>query len=633
MRDNGKMKTKILVIILIGLFLLYLPAASAEIVNMEIFGNLTAQENESSEESLSEEESISVFEETTLESSEPSTALYKALTVQQKLQELRSVVGRLDVNRKIKRNLLSKLDKASKINNNAMKLALNGKEKQANKMLKSVSKILHAFINEVEAQNGKINAIDAENLIQSANEIINVIEEEDNNDELLSRLEDAINRLNNVTPDTNYVEIENIELEISNVIQELKSKGYNVYLDEEQRAIIVEKPGKSGFRGERLGPVAAYVLEQSAIGALQATGEVRVIEREKGPICNFCKAKIYACDIAQSIVLGLPVRWSLVRLGVDLVGIDFAVGQIADYGFNKFFGEVQDRIGGCDDPNCGFAAPDLVPTFGNTHSNDSDFFVPIDEFDFSAHLNQVYTINATITNEGPADAKHEFKVTLISTRTDNTVPPFQYEDVETRIVDGLKANGTQTSLQFNWIPNSIGNYRFKLIADSDKEVTESDEENNEAEAQVNVLPPGMIKCRFYNVIKYNSTSNPNEACVMDWFYEAEEHLVLLSPSSRIPTFIYITTDPVFNGTGFQAWFPYGAIWQYYSNSSTGPWNACWSDPYVGCKANVTEYNVTHWGYGSGYFKYFRIRMATTPAFWTSGILKTGLAGFAIIENH
>lgn len=82
-------------------------------------------------------------------------------------------------------------------------------------------------------------------------------------------------------------------------------------------------------------------------------------------------------------------------------------------------------------------------------------------------VNQTYQLNATIKNQGLADAG-SFVVEL-------------YDGsnlVDSKTVNGLVAGGTKT-LQFNWKPGSIGSHTLKLLLDATNQLNESDESNNQ----------------------------------------------------------------------------------------------------------------------------------------------------------
>ena len=558
-----EMRTKILTIIFIVLIVSSVPAASAKLVNVT---------------DLRENDKL-------------GRAGDKALVVEyvkQELRKLRSEVEQLDADQGVKKSLLVKIDAASEKNDKALQFVLEGKEKQADNMLKSVSNILNAFINEIDAQSGKkIATDDAENLIQHTNEIIKGIEEWDSTDELLSKLENAINKLNNVTSTTDYAEVENFVTEVENIIQELQARGYNVYLNEEIPAIIVETPGV-GIRN-------IYLFELgAAIGAFEAVYEIHYIQNvENKTVCFECQKKIFASRISSAFAGDLIVHWAVVKWGLKLGPVD-----------------IRDKIDPCDDPWCFFGAADLVAIIDDVLSH--------------AHVNQTYTINTTISNLGRSRAE-QFNVAFYD---NNTL-------IGNQSVGGLDPKDS-IKLQFNWKPTWTGTHELMVFADSEfkypwGEVYEPDEYNNIDKIQVIVYPPGYVECTLYNTKWVPSSSDPTQPLYMVWYYKTE-HPVLLSPSMRTPTFIYHTTQPVYSPTGFQVFYPYGAIWQFYGDSEDGPWHPCWFNPYAVCQPNITEYSVKHWAMGSGYYQYFAVKMTTGAGPWPSPILKTFLTNFEIREN-
>lgn len=167
-------------------------------------------------------------------------------------------------------------------------------------------------------------------------------------------------------------------------------------------------------------------------------------------------------------------------------------------------------------------------------------------------------------------------------------------------------------------------YADAIMKNSWGEVYEIFESNNRDKAQVSVLKPGLVKCTLYNTTIYPSSSDPTKPRAIMYYFKAERP-VLLDWRQGTPTFIYKTSNPGYSPIGFQSWYPYGAMWQYYSDSPDGPFNICFYNPYAVCQSNQTEYRMDHWAMGSGYYQYFAVMLRTQSSlFWTGGIIETEL---------
>ncbi|MEM4945216.1 MAG: S8 family serine peptidase [Archaeoglobaceae archaeon] len=92
-------------------------------------------------------------------------------------------------------------------------------------------------------------------------------------------------------------------------------------------------------------------------------------------------------------------------------------------------------------------------------------------------VDQTATINATIENIGNANAG-AFNVSFYA---NNAL-------IEKVRIDGLNADGSAIA-SISWTPSSAGSYTIRVIADSENEITESNEANNESSVTVKVVAP------------------------------------------------------------------------------------------------------------------------------------------------
>ncbi len=95
-------------------------------------------------------------------------------------------------------------------------------------------------------------------------------------------------------------------------------------------------------------------------------------------------------------------------------------------------------------------------------------------------LNQTYHLNATLKNQGLANAS-TFQVRLYDGST----------LVDTQTVNSL-ASGKTTTLQFNWKPITTGSHILRLVVDSNGQVEESDETNNELSRHLVLNEAGVV---------------------------------------------------------------------------------------------------------------------------------------------
>ena len=255
------------------------------------------------------------------------------------------------------------------------------------------------------------------------------------------------------------------------------------------------------------------------------------------------------------------------------------------------------------------ALPDLIPKLESPQD---------------IYIHSQSTVNAEIMNNEPMIAG-PFEVTLYenSTSADEN-GNMNFTPITTQTIDGMLPNSTKL-VSFNWTPNTYGEHVLKIVADSQSSILELNESNNGNSVTVDVKKEKM---HLYNTEHFQSSSNPNADRAIAYYYEASEP-VYLNPGARTPTFVINTTTPEYSPVGFQAWYPYGAIWLSFSNSPDGPWTSAFTNPYVYCGENTTEYQVDHWAIGSGNYKYFRLYIRTQPINWGSGVIKTFITGFDV----
>ncbi|MEM0214933.1 MAG: CARDB domain-containing protein, partial [Archaeoglobaceae archaeon] len=170
-------------------------------------------------------------------------------------------------------------------------------------------------------------------------------------------------------------------------------------------------------------------------------------------------------------------------------------------GYSQTCIDTQEPIGICDQPymidenNIDYLSLSVAPTQPMPDLN----ITAISITPMQPIVNQQATINATIANIGNANAG-AFNVSFYA----NNVL------IEKVRISGLNAGGSIIA-SITWTPSSAGNYTIKVIADSDNNVIESNENNNENSKTFSVveklpdLVPEVKVPAFVKKFKNNTT--------------------------------------------------------------------------------------------------------------------------------
>lgn len=524
----------------------------------------------------------------------------------QELKKLKLEIEQLNISIETKDNLLDKIDAAQEKNNEALQLLSEGNVKQGINMLKAESNIINAFINELNAQNGKeISTADAKKLILHGNNIKKGIEEgsgwilQENPNMKITHIPEQL------------TEIENKTTEIREIVTELQTRGIPVEIKTlDASELDTSKTNKnSTAEVHAIAPVAIvivilgveYVLLPIVAGYLAYEGRIYLLEKSTGKhVCMSCRTQIFEFEITTALAASFATSgagWLLKALPYLRYSLTLNDQYLADSTFGEYFGEWNNIIGkSCNVESCPFYKGKSDPAI-------EQFAVPD-----HAHQYKISTTNVTIKNQGTSHVESCIVALYVNDELIGNVSTGEIGINETK------------EIKFNWFPEIKGNNILKTVIYASDD---ADESNNVASHNVEVLNSSLVKCELYKTKVVNSTSNPSIPFYKVYYFKAE-HPVLLSSWDRTPTFMYTTSDPVYSPVGFQAFYPYGGIWQYYGDSPDGPWNTCFFNPYAVCEPGVTQYNVDHWAMGSGYHQYFAVLMCTTPGPWTSCQIKTGL---------
>lgn len=550
----------------------------------------------------------------------------------QKLQELKSKVNSSQISTTTKKKILLNINLAINTNNAAIGSINAGNEQQANSELQYEYQILEIINTQIINANGTaMNSTTADNLTQAVN-LIKAGHENGATWILENNLEMELTQTSPY-----YSNVQNKISEIKSIVSELKAAGVPVEI-KVMDASELQSQGQLNSVGNETQnktkvkaaiPViviivgVVLVLTAEAGAAYLTAGEIEAIEKKDNvDICLDCENKMYAINMAaagggMAITLGVAIFAGLsltfMALGLEILEYTDFVTMVPEGIIGSLFTYLDQRLGdGCNIDTCPFykkkkfdLSVDMNPPSGG-------------------QMNKNCPINVTVSNNKYGDAS-SFKVTFY----ENSTP------ISTQIVSGL-AGKNKTTVSFDWTPTRIGEHSLSVTVDPDNQINETDENNNVDSETVSVTYP-ITKLELYDMKVLPSSSDPNVPYSITYYFKAD-HPVLLNPSMGTPTFIYKTTPPEYSGVGFQVFYPYGGIWQYYSNSQdvNGTWNSCFSEPYASCAPGVTMYPVDHWASGAGYYQYFAVRMCTTPGPdwgpWRECQIKTQLTELYVVEK-
>lgn len=563
----------------------------------------------------------------------------------QKLQELKFEVNKTQMDNKTKIKLLKRIDVALKKNNKSIQFAINGNGKQAVKQLKSEYNILNDIKDFLNKEKGKtIAENDTEELVNATDQII--AGHDNGTGWILQNNPD----LQITQTSQYYMEIQSKIDEIKNITAQLKAGGVPMKVEvvdaselqaQKDGTFTLKENGTSNKTGNgiakvrAINPVVVIVIagvvvavNSYVVASIATDSQIEYLEKTTGYVCPDCRNRMFLINFA-AILTGTIATWGIGLECMDsLLLVEFGLGIIEFQDFiSQFLGEVLARAfqttdnlirEGCDTHGCIFYKGKRVDLSVGLTGGDE------------AKLNRNTTINAVISNTKFGDV-NSFKVTLYENTTPPTGGTMNFALISTQTVPGLSGKG-QTTVSFNWTPKYLGNHTLKVVVDPDNEINETDEGNNEDSGIVEVIVP-ITKLQLYDTKLVPSSSDPQAASQVTYYFKAD-HPILLNPSMRTPVFVYKTSEPEYSGVGFQCWYPYGAMWQHFSDSQdvNGTWATCFTNPYAICQSGVDTYLVGHWAYGSGYYQYFAVTIRTQPINWGSGIIKTQLKDLYVIEN-
>jgi len=340
-------------------------------------------------------------------------------------------------------------------------------------------------------------------------------------------------------------------------------------------------------------------------------------------VCGDCRFRMYALNLF-GLTAGTIATWGISIYAMDtIILLRYGLAMINYASFiNDFSGQVLSTVfirtdalvsDGCHTPRCVFFKDkkrDLVgalqvPNKGN--------------------LNRNNTITTTISNTKYGNTS-SFKVTLYENSSSNGTP--DYTPIATQTVSMLSGKN-ETTVSFNWIPTYLGDHRLKVVVDSDHEINETNEDNNDEYATVNVDYP-TSNLELYDFIPH--LKSPGVIHCASYYFRADHPIHL---DRNKPTYLFNTTPPEYGGgfqSGINGYGEYGSIWVYCSQTPdvNGSWTLV-GNCGIRCEPNQTNYIWdTSWGV-TGDYQYFKIIMKSQPEVWGDGVLKTSLTGMGVRE--
>ncbi|GEM_PF-4052058 len=568
------------------------------------------------------------------ESNESTIAEYSG----QKLQELKmDVSNSSSMSLKTKKRLIMNINQLLQVNNATVTSIVNGNEAQAKSELQYEHQMLNEINTEINNENGKtINATDASNL----NQVINDIKAgQENGEEWIVQNNPNLQ----ITETTAYYStLENKLDEIRSTIKKLKQGGVSVELKTmDINELNQIQNGQNGTSNNtKMGstqvhaviPIAVIVVAGSyitvnalAMTYIETNAEIDEIQEKTGKtVDSDCRNRMYlinfaSIELASVATLGIGLYdiegITLAELGLEIIDHQEFIRLIPEEALMDFLQATDTQLSdGCTDENCPFF-----------RGNKRDLFVSWN-LPSEVDLGYATTINAVVSNDKYGDTG-PFNVDLYVANSSQA--PMQYQLVSTQRVDKLKGKSNTTVL--DWSPVLRGKNLLKVVVDNDNEVNETNENNNVAEGSTTAL--AVDRMTLYATKKIYSTKDPTQIAHITYYFRAD-HPLKLDPDNEMPIFVYKTTTPEYSDVGTLPFYPYGSIWQYYSNSSdvNGTWSPCYYNPYVTCSAGTTDYRVNHWAMGKGSYQYFAVTMENQPGAFNDGVLKTFLQDFKAIEE-
>jgi len=560
----------------------------------------------------------------------------------QNLEKLKNDITNSSMNNQTKKKLLLNVNLAIQTNNQTINLLISGNSSQAQAKMKYENTLLNTIKTQIATEKGKtINSSLADNL----NQTVNLIQAGQSNGGLWI--------LNN-TPELNhtltynyYQNIESKVARLKSTISQLQAGGVPIDVravdqsdlqDNGDGTFTLKNSTNTTSNGtvevKAVIPVIVIIIGAMAIeincatmAAIDTEDEVNYfLETHPGEmVCGDCKYRMYELNLF-AMTAGTIITWgvavecmdsiTLLRYGLGV--IDYADwisqmnGAILGGAFHRVDALTSD---GCENRQCIFYK-----------KKKKDLSLSIQD-PGTASVNHNNSIMVTVYNNRYGDVNSSFKVNLY----ENTGPVNdpQYTLISTQTISGLNGKSDIT-VPFNWVPTTKGYHQLKVVVDDDNIINETNEDNNEKVTGI-FVDDFINYLTLYHVEKIPSSSDPSQYSEIDYYFKSDEP-IYLNPSSRNPTFVYETSNPVYSDIGFQAWYPYGAMWQQYSETPdiNGTWYSCYNSPYAVCSANVTSYRADHWASGSGHYQYFKVIMKTQPV-WQSGIVKTNLINLGVIE--
>lgn len=560
----------------------------------------------------------------------------------QNLEKLKKDINNSNMNNQTKKKILLNVNLAIQTNNQSINALISGNTALGQSKIQYEKTVLNTIKTQIATEKGKtIDASLADNLTQT----VNTIQTGQNNGG--QWILNNTGHFNFTSTHKFYENLENKTAAFKNTIQQLKDGGVPMDIRSVD-ASDLQSNGDGTFslknstnttsngtvKAKAVLPVlviffaAGVVIEinNAVMAALSTDVAIEyILKTHPGDIvCGDCRFRMYALNLF-GLTAGTIATWGISIYAMDtIILLRYGLAMINYASFiNDFSGQVLSTVfirtdalvsDGCHTPRCVFFKDkkrDLVgalqvPNKGN--------------------LNRNNTITTTISNTKYGNTS-SFKVTLYENSSSNGTP--DYTPIATQTVSMLSGKN-ETTVSFNWIPTYLGDHRLKVVVDSDHEINETNEDNNDEYATVNVDYP-TSNLELYDFIPH--LKSPGVIHCASYYFRADHPIHL---DRNKPTYLFNTTPPEYGGgfqSGINGYGEYGSIWVYCSQTPdvNGSWTLV-GNCGIRCEPNQTNYIWdTSWGV-TGDYQYFKIIMKSQPEVWGDGVLKTSLTGMGVREQ-
>jgi hypothetical protein len=127
--------------------------------------------------------------------------------------------------------------------------------------------------------------------------------------------------------------------------------------------------------------------------------------------------------------------------------------------------------------------------------------------------------------------------------------------------------------------------------------------------------PGLVQKGDMIVNESRDCSCEGGGCDDYWYVFGFDEPIRFDGTRRNPEIKLVVDGPIYDGRGFQCFYPWGAAWIYVSDSVDGPWCGVFVNPMVEFVENQQVYCFDHRYLCNGTWRYIAVRLGNGPAAW------------------